>query len=688
MTRVGKRKEFSTDAVSGSGTLFERQVTNGVTYNKLDVSFARLTKHERLSWPELFENFETLRAITYSSSASFIRDLFGRLREIEVIFGSDVSVTGDIARLFAAQQAGVEPIREEFGRAGKELVRLLDEQRLRLFYARYTVHRKMFILEGNGRRSVILGSANLSHAAFAGLQGEHLTVFEDDAAYRMALEIYEAQLKESDPILPHFFDKAGPLEVDELPAFQEILKTREALVIEPSKLGALGATPSGSDPSTCLIKTEDFRKHFANALPPMVGKAVLIAAEHVRKVGEQVRQIRVARGVERREIPHLEADPERGELRLNGQAIDLAPADADVIRDAKLIDEFIRGYRKYFSGKVDDLVQDYVAFMTWFFAAPFICLARTAALQNEYNVLRYPACGVLYGKSNAGKTDLTKLLLRAMFGQEWWLDSRDFNATNFYGAAERGGCFPIVVDDISPDKFREPAKTIIKRDFQTGNFPVLVLSTNQDVRAVEPDILKRAVVIHADASTPIAMTAANSFVAQINRRLGTSLYRRYVNKMLSAWSSFMTEFQSVQLAEDAILNSANAADLIKLSNATLRSALEEALGSAPDWYPQIDITTLVTMNGRKVKDRMRSQWEYKPRSFKVDRAANRLIMTISDQRDRNDFRKDVPSHVYSDTREDKLILWLDKAEEYFGIRFSRGPLKRWLLRLRNFNKLG
>jgi hypothetical protein len=41
-------------------------------------------------------------------------------------------------------------------------------------------------------------------------------------------------------------------------------------------------------------------------------------------------------------------------------------------------------------------------------------------------------------------------MLRAKFGREWWLDSKDFNATNFYG--ERGGSFPIVVDDISIDK--------------------------------------------------------------------------------------------------------------------------------------------------------------------------------------------------------------------------------------------
>src|SRR5215469_1215743 len=666
----------------GSRLLFEQgNDLKGATYNTLDVSFARLLKHEQLSWPELFEGFETLRAITYSSSASFIRELFGRLREIQVIFGSDVSITGDIARLFAAQQAGVEPIRDEFSRAGKELAQLLKEERLHLFYARYTVHRKMFILEGNGRRRVILGSANLSHAAFGGLQGEHITVFDEDGAYRMALEIYETQLKESDPIPPQFFEKAGPIEVEDLPAFSEIIRTREALVIEPSKLGAPGATTSSSDATTCLIKTEDFRRHFANVLPPMVGKAVLIASDHVRKIKEQVCQIKVSKGVERREIPNLQADPERGEVRLNGTALDLAPQDPDVISDAKLLDEFMRGYRKYFSGKVEELIQDYSAFMTWFFTAPFICLARTAALQNAFDVQRYPACGVLYGKSNAGKTDLTRVLLRAMFGQEWWLDSKDFNATNFYSAAERGGSFPIVVDDISTDKFRDPAKTLIKRDWQTGNFPVLVLSTNQDVRAVESEILKRAVVAHSDASRPMATTAANSFVGRVNRRLGTSLYRRYLYRMLCSWPSFIAEFQQAQIVDDTIADSSKNADLIKLSNSTLRSMLHDALGATPDWYPQIDVDTFMTMNGRKVKDKMRSQWEHKPGSFKVDKASNLLIMTITDQRDRNDFRKDVPSHVYSDTREDKLIMWLDQAEEHFGIRFARRPIKRFLASL-------
>jgi hypothetical protein len=450
-----------------SGSLFETGVTPAGALRELDVTFAKFLKHERLRGTELFAGFETMRAITYFSSAGFIRDLFGDLREIEVIFGSDVSVTGDIARLMAAQQAGLEAIRGEFGRAGKQLAELLEQKRLRLLYARYTVHRKMFLLEGNGRRRVVLGSANLSLSAFGGLQGEHLVVFDDDLGmYEQALLIYEEQLKDSDPILPNVLRKTGAVEIDELPAFQKIVHTRDAFVLEPGKLGTPGSTVSDSDPSVCVIKTEDYKRHFANALPPMVGKAVLLTTDHIRRVTEQARQSKVIGSIAKREIPRLEADPDRGEVRLNGKTLDLFPTDADVIADAQALDEFMRGYQRYFQGKVAELVQDYNAFMTWLFATPFICLARTAALQNDFNVLRYPACGVLYGKSNAGKTDLTRVLLRAMFGQEWWLDVKDFNSTNFYAAAERGGSFPVVVDDISSDKFRDPAKALIKRDHQ------------------------------------------------------------------------------------------------------------------------------------------------------------------------------------------------------------------------------
>jgi hypothetical protein len=474
------------NAGASSGLLFEgRAVTP--SHRELDVTFASFLRQETMTWRQLFEGFETLRAVTYSTSASFIRDLFDCVHDIEVIFGSDVSVKGDLSRLYAAQQVGVDAIKDEFGRAGKRLLQLLKEDHLRLFYANYAVHRKVFILEGSGKRRVILGSANMSAAAFGGLQSEQLVVFDDDSGmYEAERLMYDALLKDTAPIPPDIFRKEGSVEIDEIPTFSKILRTREAFVVEPAKVGTPGPAPSSSDATVFVLRTEDLRRHFVNALPQLAAKPLALTADIIRKVKEQRRQNVLVKGIESREIPRLEVDPERAEVRYQNKPMDLAPADAEVAADAHMLDEFFRGYPLYFSGKVSELVQDYCAFLAWFFAAPFVCLARDAAVHNDCNVFRYPVCGVLYGKSNAGKTDLVKVLMRAMFGHQWWLIPRDFTMTTFYALAERGGSFPIVIDDISRDKFREPAVAIIKQDFRMGLYPALVLSTNQDVRAVEP----------------------------------------------------------------------------------------------------------------------------------------------------------------------------------------------------------
>jgi hypothetical protein len=658
-------RESSAQPVSGS--LFDESPIKVSAPHDLDVTFAKFLKHERLDGRSLFEGFETLRAVTYSTSAGFIRDLFGALQEIEVIFGSDVSIKGDLARLSAAQQAGVEAIKDEFGRAGKKLAEMLNENRLRLFYAHYTIHRKVFVLEGGGRRRVIIGSANMSSAAFGGLQSEHVVVFDDDPGmFQQALVNYEELLADCAPIPAEIFHKAGAVEIDQLPTFHKILHTREAFVVEPAKIGMPATTPSSSDPAAFVLKTEDYRRTFANALPPMIGKAVAITVDHIRKAREQQRQHSLIKGIESREIPRLELDPERREVRFRGSTLDLEPDDSQVASDAKLLDDFMHGYHSLFTGRVDELVQDYNAFIAWLLAAPFICLARGAALQHDDNVFRYPVCGVLYGKSNAGKTDLVKILMRFMFGHPWWLMPKDFTMTNFHGLCEKGGSFPIVVDDISTDKFREPAVQIIKNDFRAGVYPVLVLSTNQDVRAVQSEVIKRAVVVHAEASTPVAISSKNNPITRISKQITTALYRRYLARMLEEWPAFMSGFHG----HDSGDLTHEAPDLVMLSSAVLRRTIGEALGEVPSWCAPVDVNLLGAMNGRKIKDRMRSQWQYKRNSFEIARNANRLIITVADQMDRNDFRKDLPSQMIDDVRQDKIIMWLDQAEKFFAIRFS------------------
>src|SRR5215472_11864798 len=84
----------------------------------LEVVFSQYKRTERLTWRELFQGFQTLRGITYSSSPAFIADLFDLVPEIEVIFGSPVSIKEDLAGLYAAQKAGIETSRDELGQSG------------------------------------------------------------------------------------------------------------------------------------------------------------------------------------------------------------------------------------------------------------------------------------------------------------------------------------------------------------------------------------------------------------------------------------------------------------------------------------------------------------------------------------------------------------------------------------------
>jgi hypothetical protein len=210
----------------------------------------------------------------------------------------------------------------------------------------------------------------MSSAAFYGLQSEHVVVFDDDPGmFQQALVNYQELLLDCAPVPVEIFRKAGAVEIDQLPTFHKVLNTREAFVVEPAKIGQPTATPSSSDPAAFVLKTEDYRRTFANALPPMIGKAVAITVDHIRKAREQQRQQSLMKGIESREIPRLEVSRTR-EVRFRGSALDLEPDNAQVASDAKLLDGFMQGYHSLFTGRVDELVQDYNAFIAWLLAAP------------------------------------------------------------------------------------------------------------------------------------------------------------------------------------------------------------------------------------------------------------------------------------------------------------------------------
>ncbi len=150
----------------------------------------------------LFSGFTSMKALTYTASIRMIVSLLRDFSydDFECVFGHQGILSSDVSDVLAFQTVVDEELSKAF--VGVETT---DERRQALFdgVAASTVrffvvkdkiaHAKIYLLEREDLRRVIVGSANLSETAFSGRQAETLIVFDnDDIAWKHYSTQYEA----------------------------------------------------------------------------------------------------------------------------------------------------------------------------------------------------------------------------------------------------------------------------------------------------------------------------------------------------------------------------------------------------------------------------------------------------------------------------------------------------------------
>ena len=131
-----------------------------------------------------------MRALTYTPSIPMVLELLKDFdyEHFECIFGHNGILNRDAADILAFQSIVDEKLNKGF--VG---VKGLSDERRKILYDRaasgtaqfYVVkdaiaHAKIYLLEREGLRRVIVGSANLSETAFSGRQAETLIAFDND----------------------------------------------------------------------------------------------------------------------------------------------------------------------------------------------------------------------------------------------------------------------------------------------------------------------------------------------------------------------------------------------------------------------------------------------------------------------------------------------------------------------------
>ena len=95
------QEEFETDNMSLFDIAENNQITLSRENRKIDVVRAEFIEAETLSWKELFEGYNNLFAITYSSGIRFICKLLNEFDNAEIIFGFDEVLSYNLQEIMA-----------------------------------------------------------------------------------------------------------------------------------------------------------------------------------------------------------------------------------------------------------------------------------------------------------------------------------------------------------------------------------------------------------------------------------------------------------------------------------------------------------------------------------------------------------------------------------------------------------
>lgn len=588
----------------------------------------------------------------------------------EIIFGCEQVMSYTLNEIMAFQTKVIEKIRS--GKTKDKLIERINSGTLKMYVANKKLsHEKIYLLSSDdGRKRVIMGSANMSYNAFGGLQRENISFIDGEEAYDWYMDIYQSLRQDStDEITAKALLVAdGGENLDELPISQTV-KIKKVLEIVPDK--------QQNEEIEFALETSKLSARLKPSCPQPDKKGkILISPTKIASVKSHVKEETDREKEVRKEYPQLVVDVEKCEVTLNDKKLDLSPNDADVGRDAELFLQYMDGYR-IFHGDYQSMQKRYFEFANWFFCSPFMGIMRDTATRFNQNKGPYPVFGIVYGQSKAGKTSFLETLEKMMIGQKPKISASDFTRTTIDGLRAQTKGVPIIVDDMVNTRFNQHAVETIKNDDygimdKNIHYPAVVISANEDVKAVSQEIIRRTVICHVSAGLTNTEVMQNSTVKKVQKNIGTAFYRRYLKKMLAKIPELLEGMKD----DDA----ESAPDILKLSSEVIYEIFESFSDIAiPEYIRKLDLTDYFSekITGSNVIQTITTAWNNNRGQFEIDARRNLLKYNAGQTYDASRIVKELPETLVPTASRELVIMRLDVAKEFFGIEFKHGFLDRF-----------
>lgn len=652
-----RRKPAQEDSLFGDAPLAEAP--------KLGVVRARFEGEGRMSFEDILSGCDSLRVLTYSNSLSVIRRAASLVEDVEIIFGRE-DIVGEAEKLYFYQSELVKAVRDEISPDGSKdesdesLTRRVADGGLRLFVVKDLVsHEKLFLMEGEGGRRILTGSANLSERALGGRQNEGYVLFEDSAAWEYYERRYERIKASSALAVPKRALLSEDLDPEDLPVFSK------------ETTGSIIAVEDGSPENGIVRKVVSSKTppHFAGlsaVVPKNRGAATFDAAARTAAIRYMKSNLRTEKS---NPEEYMSVNVPEGAVELSGKRLDLSVSAEEVARDVRLWVRYFDGF-SLFKGENEKLARDYFSFWGWLWFGAFLCDARNAAQASDDDVNEFPVFGILYGQSNCGKSELVDTLLRSMFGKSGATPTEWFTKNRVGNLMEENRRYPLVFDDLERKRYSDHAVSLIKvDDIRLPEYPPVVLSMNATTQdTFETEVRKRCFVIHTGASLqdddPESRRLGKT-VKEIKRDLGTAMYREYLRRAMKVMREGGFEGDLLALSSGII------ADLIR----------EHHDGDMPAWCVPTDMGEHRRGRHDKVREDLRQLRIFDSDSW--ERRGNRWTLRMGDHNAANRLRRDVPDYLLSAGNASNLVVFdAEGIEAFVGREHFEGkrPLFSFLRR--------
>lgn len=632
------------------------------------------------NWEELFDGFDRLYAITFSSGIEFVNKVINKFSYAEVVFGCEKIIANDIAAIMSVQIDSVQRLAKS--KSAGNLANRLDDGSLQLYVSRDTKsHEKIFILESadHKRVRVITGSANMSASAFCGIQRENIVCFDDEAAfshYKVLFETFKETCSDnvSYKTVVSTMNQEDYLKenIKEVPVFQSIEK-QKLIFLEQ-------AQPEDEVEYEIVADVKKMQELVKPIMPKMAVQAnrIVVAAEPMRVFTKRYTEVRRVAAEAVKQLPKLHIDYDAGTMTFNDENIDLNPNLSEVAKNIKSIQKFFSGM-DYFYGDVEQAKKDYFKYMTWYLATPFMAYLRYFASRNNYDTKLFPMYGVIYGDSNGGKTTFIKFLVKLMCGETVKMNTtEDFTATRIDGLKRVCEGLPLNIDDLAKTQFQNHSERVIKNDEwgisdRLVNYPAVSITSNK-ITSLTKDLSKRAIICRIGAKIDNERGAKNSKrVNESMSELTTAFYGEYVRRMLVCIDEMTTEMRENANGKEYF------PDIFHASSSVIADIFEACGVDLPDYVRILYYNDYMGDEsiGRAAIEKIELAWQADPSKFRVDKKQNRLIYTYPQDGPWYELKyiaDELPNSLEAEiSGGNQLIMNYEQAQELFGIKF-----RRWL----------